>query len=164
MIVLSNYFNKIISLVLFSYVSFPFPSTEKKPSLALQIFSSYDVNLFNISLIVNWIRLNYPTTHHHPLSPTTIHHRPKYINHHHHHQLPPTISQPLSTISQSMPTTIHHDPPSAEICPPPSTTTHNSQNISTITKHNSKYIQVRRGFIKKILKNVFKSRDEKHFD
>ena len=161
MIVLSNYFNKIISLVLFSYVSFPFPSTEKKPSLALQIFSSYDVNLFNISLIVNWVRLNYPTTHHHPPSPTTIHHRPKYIHHHppppttiHHHPPPPTTTH-------HQPTTIHHKPKYAHHHPPPPT---NSQNISTITKHNSKYIQVRRGFIKKILKNLFKSRDEKHFD
>ena len=160
---LSNYFNKIISLVLFSYVSFPFPSTEKKPSLALQIFSSYDVNLFNISLIVNWVRLNYPTTHHHPPSPTTIHHRPKYIHHlppstiTHHHLLPPTISQPLSTISQNMPTTIHHHPPSAEICPPPSATTH--QQPKYIHHHQTQfkiYPSKKRFYQKNIKKSIQK--------
>ena len=95
---------------------------------------------------------------------TTIHHQPKYI---HHHLPPPTTSQNIST-------TIHHHPPPAKIYPPPPTT---SQNISTTihhhpptakiypttTNHSPKYIQVRRCFIKKILRYLFKSKWRKTF-
>ena len=90
-----------------------------------------------------WVRLNYPTTHRHPLPPsnsqsksTTTLQKSKYI-----------YDQPsLPTTSQNTPTTIHH-PPS----PPPSTNTHHhpptakinpplpstNQNIFTTSHHCS---------------------------
>ena len=65
--------------------------------------------LFLLKTIQNWVRLNYPTTHH----------QPKYIHRH----------PPRPTTSQNISTTTHHDPPPAKIYPPTPTTPTNSQNL-----------------------------------
>ena len=66
------------------------------------------------------VRLNYATTHYHPLSPTTIYQ----------HLQPPTTSQNISTTTHHQPKYRYHHPPPAKIYPPPPTTTH----------HQTKYI------------------------
>ena len=58
--------------------------------------------------ILNWVRLNYATTHHHPPPSTTTHHHPKYV---HHYPPPAKIYPPLPTISQKM----DHHPTKAKI-------------------------------------------------
>ena len=91
---------------------------------------------------------------HHPPT-TTIYHQPNYIRHQSKciHHYPPSAK-----IYPPPPTTIHHHPPPAKAYPtPPTTTKHEpkyihpyppppteSQNISTTTNRNPKYIQVRR--------------------
>ena len=76
-------------------------------------------------MIQSRVRLNYATTHHHPLPATTIHHHPP----------PAKIHPPPPTTSQNISTTTYHHPPKAKIYPPPPST---SQDISTTTHQQPK--------------------------
>ena len=111
--------------------------------------------------LIEWVRLNYASTHHHPPLPTTTHNHP-----------------PPSTTSQNIPTTTNHHSP-------PSTTTHHqlkhihrhplpAKNISNTTHRQTKYIhhqpqskiyRSKKVFYQKNVKIFYaKVNDEKHFD
>ena len=66
---------------------------------------------------VNWVRLNYATTHHCPTPSTTAHHHPLPSTYTHHRPPPLTNNQNISTTTHHNPKYIHHHPPQSKIYP-----------------------------------------------